>query len=231
MLGRALRSIVYLSCLLALAAASGECQSFEGFALFERSAAFQAQSPTSANPAAPGQVTQAPKLNINVIEGAGAVNNVATRAAREFTVEVDDQNDHPVAGAMVTFFVSAEGPGGSFAGDTQTLTVMTDDKGRAVATSFRPNGTVGDYKIEVTATYSNETATTFISQSNQRPAALPVKQHSGKKIAILVAAGAAVAVGVAVGMSHGGSSSSSSSSTTTTATLGLGSGATVTSPH
>jgi len=199
--------------------------------LFDGSAVAQAQSPASTVPAEPGQVAHAPRLNINVLEGAGAVNNVATRAGREFTVEVDDQNDRPVAGAMVTFFVPAQGPGGSFAGDTQTLTVMTDDKGRAVAMSFHPNGIVGDYKIEVTATYSNETATTFISQSNQRPAAVPIKQHSGKKVAILVAAGAAVAVGVAVGLSHGGGSSNSSSAATTTASLGVGSGVTVTSPH
>lgn len=171
------------------------------------------------------------KLNINVVEGAGAVNNVKTRAAREFTVEVDDENDRPVPGAVVTFLAPNEGPGGSFAGDTQLLTVMTDKDGRAVAGSFRPNNSVGDYKIQVTSTLGDETGSATISQSNQALAVAAAK-HSNKTVLILVAVGAAVAIGAGVGLAgHGSSSSGSSSSTTTTATLGLGSGATVSGPH
>src|ERR1700761_3755731 len=94
------------------------------------------------SPASGQEATPTPhpsKLNINVVEGAGAVNNVRTKAAREFAVEVDDENDRPVAGAVVTFLAPNEGPGGSFAGDSQLLTVMADKDGRAVAGSFRPN--------------------------------------------------------------------------------------------
>jgi hypothetical protein len=196
-------------------------------------------------PADPGQTAQpqaepmpqapAPsKLNINVIEGAGAVNNVRTRAPHELAVEVDDENDHPVPGAVVTFFAPNEGPGGSFIGDTQLLTVLTDQDGRAIASSYRPNGNIGDYKIQVTATYSGQTATTSISQSNQAPPVTAAKSKSNKKVLLIVAAAAAVAVGAGAGLAggHGSSGSTTTSTgTTPTATLGLGSGVTVGAPH
>jgi hypothetical protein len=213
-------------------------QTLHKLPLFGAVPAVQAQAP--ADPGQTGQsqpepMQQAPapsKLNINVIEGAGAVNNIRTRAPHELTVEVDDENDHPVPGAVVTFFAPNEGPGGSFTGDTQLLTVLTDNDGRAVASAYRPNGTVGDYKIQVTATFSGQTATTSISQSNQAPAA--VKAKSNKKVLLIVAAAAAVAVGAGAGLAGGhgsNSSSSSSNNTTTTATLGVGSGVTVGAPH
>ncbi len=198
-----------------------------------------AQNPQEQTPAAPGQTappeaqqTAHPaKLNINVVEGADAVNNVRTRAAREFAVEVDDENDHPVPGAVVTFVAPNEGPGGAFAGETQLLSVMTDKDGRAVAGSFRPNSTVGDYKIQVTATLADQTASASISQSN-RALAVPAAKRSNKKVLILVAVAAAVAVGAGAGLAgHGSSSSGSSGATTPTATLGVGSGATVGAPH
>jgi hypothetical protein len=204
-------------------------------------AAPAAQEPA---PATPGQVNpgtppsqvnptgQPPKLNINVVEGAGAVNNIRTRAAREFAVEVDDENDKPVAGAVVTFIAPNEGPGGTFAGDSQLLTVISDKDGRAVAGSFRPNSTVGDYKIQVTATFADQTANAAISQSNQALAVAAAKK-SNKKVLILIAVAVAVAVGAGAGLAgHGSSSSgSTSSSTTPTATLGVGSGTTVGAPH
>jgi hypothetical protein len=196
------------------------------------------QEGTQNPPPSNAQVQSAPanaapsKLNINVVEGAGAVNNVRTRAVREFAVEVDDENDKPVPGAVVTFVAPNEGPGGAFAGDTQLITIMTDKDGRALAGSYRPNSAVGDYKIQVTATFGTETASATISQSNQALAVAAAKK-SNKKILILVAVAAAVAVGAGAGLAggHGSSSSSAASSTTATATLGVGSGVTVGAPH
>ena len=187
---------------------------------------------TGAAPA-PGRTTAVSKLNINVVEGAGAVNNVRTRAARELGVEVDDENDKPVPGAMVTFFAPNEGPGGTFAGDSQLITVMTDKEGRALVNSFRPNGTAGDYKIQVTASYGDQVANATISQANQIPTVTTgASSHNGKKVGIIVAVVAVAGVGAALGLGHGGSNSSSSTGTTTpTATIGTGTGVTVGSPH
>jgi hypothetical protein len=225
--------------LLALMGPAANAQFREKLPLFDAMQAVPAPAP-----AQPGQIQPTPeqtapaqaapmpaKLNINVIEGAGAVNNVRTRAPHELTVEVDDENDHPVPGAVVTFVAPSEGPGGAFTGDSQLLTVIADKDGRAVASGYRPNGAVGDYKIQVTATYNDQTATASISQSNQSQ--VLAKSRTGRKIAILVAVAVAVAVGAGAGLAgHGSSSSSgSASSTTTTATLGLGSGVTVGAPH
>jgi hypothetical protein len=234
------RSGTVVLCLCALGGMT-EAQSLHKLPAFTAASVVAGQNPQEQAPATPGQTApsaaaqtpQPAKLNINVVEGAGAVNNVRTRAAREFAVEVDDENDHPVPGAVVTFVAPNEGPGGAFAGDTQLLTVMSDQDGRAVAGSFRPNNTVGDYKIQVTATLGDQTASTSISQSN-RALAVPVAKKSNKKVLILVAVGAAVAVGAGAGLAggHGSSNSSSSGGTTTpTATLGLGSGTTVGAPH
>lgn len=191
------------------------------------------QSPVQAQAPTPGQTAKPQKLNINVIEGAGAVNNVNARTPQELAVEVDDENDHPVAGAMVTFFAPNEGAGGSFVGDSHLLTVMTGNDGRAIAKDFRANDVAGDYKIQVTATLGDQVASTTISQSNQvlaEPAAAKHPRMSGKKIGLIVAVGAAAAVGAAVGLGHGGSSSSGSSSTQT-ATIGVGGSPTVGAPH
>jgi hypothetical protein len=222
--------IVLMGC---LAAGSLECQTARSSFLLSklpisaRPLAFQAPTP------APGQVAKPAKLNINVIGGAGAINDIKQRTPRDITVEIDDENDHPVAGAMVTFFAPNEGPGGSFVGDSHLLTVMTGSDGRAVAKDFRPNDIPGDYNIQVSVAYADQSATTTISQSNQVSAAPAPTKHSamsGKKIGLIVAAGAAVAVGAALGMSHGGSSSNNSSSSGT-ATIGVGGPPTVGAPH
>ncbi|MFL6350484.1 MAG: hypothetical protein ACJ74Z_01345 [Bryobacteraceae bacterium] len=221
--------IVLLGCLTAGAL---ECQTVKSshtlskLPVLARPIAFQAPTP------APGQVAKPAKLNINVIGGAGAVNDVKQRIPRDFTVEIDDENDHPVAGAMVTFFAPNEGPGGSFVGDSHLLTVMTGSDGRAVAKDFRPNDIPGDYTIQVSVALGDQTANSTISQSNQVSAEPPAAKRSamsGKKIGLIVAAGAAVAVGAAIGLSHGGSSSSNTSGGT--ATIGVGGTPTVGAPH
>ncbi len=55
-------------------------------------------------------------LNIVIIEGEGAINNIKQRTAREPVVQVEDENHKPVAGAAVIFALSDQGAGGTFAG-------------------------------------------------------------------------------------------------------------------
>ena len=168
--------IVLVGC---LAAGSLECQtatsslSLSKLPIFARPVAFQTPTP------APGQVAKPAKLNINVIGGAGAINDVKQRTPRDITVEIDDENDHPVEGAMVTFFSPNEGPGGSFVGDSHLLTVMTGSDGRAVAKDFRPNDIPGDYNIQVSVAYADQSATSTISQSNQVTPEAPRYQAFG----------------------------------------------------
>ena len=62
----------------------------------------QAQTP---NPSA---------LNLVIVEGEGAINNIRQRTARETIVQVEDENHRPVAGAVVAFLLPSDGASGVF---------------------------------------------------------------------------------------------------------------------
>src|SRR5271156_139205 len=95
----------------------------------------------------------APKLNIVIVEGDGAINNIRQRTAREPIVQVEDENHKPIAGAAVLFALPSNGAGGTFAGGAHTLTTVTDSKGQAVAHGLRPNHTAGRFQIRVQTSY------------------------------------------------------------------------------
>src|SRR5438045_133835 len=110
-------------------------------------------------------------LNIVIVEGEGAINSVRQRVAREPVVQVEDENHKPVAGAAVTFLLPNQGAGASFANGARSLTVLTDDKGQAVARGLRPNNVNGQYQVRVNASFRGQTANTTINQSNALTAA------------------------------------------------------------
>src|SRR6185312_4941540 len=126
----------------------------------------------------------APKLNIVILDGDGAINNIRQRTAREPIIQVEDENHKPVAGAAVIFTLPSQGATGSFTGGAHSLSVVTDAQGRAVARGFRPNNVQGQYQMHVTASNNGQTANANISQTNA-----------------LVAAGAAGATAAAAGIS------------------------------
>lgn len=165
---------------------------------------------------------QAPRLNIVVKAGGGATNNVKQRLARELIVEVKGENDKPLAGAAVLFKLPDSGPGGAFANDAKTSTVLTNEKGLAVARGFVPNTVVGNFAIEVSAAYQGQVATTSIMQTNITVGAAGAAAStgvSGKVIAIIAIAGAAAA-GAGIAASKGGGGSGTTPKTTTTITPG-----------
>ena len=168
-------------------------------------------------------------LNLVIVEGDGAINNVRQRTAREPIVQVEDENHKPVAGAAVVFLLPNQGASGVFANGSRTLTVMTDNQGRAVAHGFRPNGVQGKLQMRVTASHGGKTASTTITQTNAVAATAGAAAGAGisaKLIAIIAIAGAAVAGGVVAATRNGGSSTPAA--TPTTITPGTG---TVGAPH
>ena len=170
------------------------------------------------------------QLNIVIVEGDGAINNIRQRTAREPIVQVEDQNHKPIAGAAVVFLLPDQGASGVFANGSHTLTVMTDAQGRAVARGFRPNNVQGKLQMRVTASHQGQTASATISQTNAVGAAAGAVSAgiSAKLITVLAIAGAAVAGGV-VAATRGGSSSPTATITPpTTITPGTG---TVGAPH
>src|SRR5580658_7199446 len=92
-----------------------------------------------------------PRLNIVIVEGEGAINNVKQRVNREPIVQVEDENHKPIAGAAVVFFLPNQGPSGFFANGSKSLTVTTNADGRATASSITRNNLSGQMAIRVTA--------------------------------------------------------------------------------
>jgi len=105
-------------------------------------------------------------LLITIVEGEGALNDIRTRTAREPIVQVDDENHKPVAGALVLFSLDKTGsPFANFAGGP-SLSVHTDEAGRAVAHGFQVTQKKGNYHISVHASYGELVADAVISQTN-----------------------------------------------------------------
>lgn len=155
---------------------------------------------------------QATALKIVILDGEGAINDIKQRIAREPIVEIRDENDRPLSGALVVFTLPDRGAGGLFADGSRSLMVHTDSKGQVVARGLQPNKTAGQFRIRVDASHQGLTANSSIAQTNVLGTAVAAG-ISAKWITILSIVGGAAAVGV-VAATRGGSESSSSGSTT-----------------
>lgn len=137
-------------------------------------------------------------LKINILEGEGAVNNAKQRTAREVLVEVEDENNRPVAGAVVMFTLPDRGPSGSFASGGKSMTVTTGPDGQARAIVQEINNAKGSMRIRVDASHQGARASTYVTQSTVAAAA----GGAGKAaLIILLVAGAA---GGAIAATQGG---------------------------
>jgi hypothetical protein len=157
-------------------------------------------------PAMPLAAQTPGKLNLVIVEGDGAINNIKQRTAREPVVQVEDENHRPVAAAAVVFTLPDQGATATFPGGGHSLTVMSDSQGRAAARGLRPNNVQGQYQIRVTASKNGQTANTNITQTNALvagAAAGAAAGISGKLIAVIVVA-AAAATGGALYATHSG---------------------------
>jgi hypothetical protein len=174
---------------------------------------------------ATAQVT--PMLNLVVLEGEGATNNIRQRTAREPVVQVQDENHKPVAGAIVVFTLPSNGAGGTFANGARTLTMVSDNQGQAVARGFRPNGLKGQFQIRVNASFKDQAASTAITQTNAvlaaSGAATAAVGVSAKLIVVLAAIGAGAAAGGAWYATHSGTTIPTAPPTATTIAAGAGS--------
>jgi len=168
-------------------------------------------------------------IQIVIVEGEGAINNVKERVNREVIVQVDDQNHKPVAGAAVTFFLPNDGPGGTFANGMNSLTTTTNAQGRATARGIQFNGQAGAMQIRVSASYAGRTASIVVNQNNVLSGASTAGSGIGggagggmslstKLLIIGAIVGAGVAAGVVIG-SRGGSSSTTPTPTVPAITI------------
>lgn len=152
----------------------------------------------------PAGGAQAPRaLNIVIVEGDGAINNLRQRVAREPIVQVEDENRRPVAGAIVIFTLPQNGASGVFADGSRTFSTITGPDGRAAARGITTNNLKGEMQIRVNASYQGQTASATISQSNASVAAAV----SAKTWTLIGIIGAAAAVGVTLAVTQGGNGS------------------------
>ena len=163
------------------------------------------------NPANAAQADAPPSsIELAVVQGEGALNGLGQRATQEPIVEVRDQNKRPLTGAVVVFTLPTQGASGEFGKSSKTLTVLTDDGGRAVATGLRVNKIPGKLEIHVNASYKGQTTRLMITQFNMAGPGGKAKGGggSGKIVLILALVGAAAAGGVVAGTRRNGNSSS-----------------------
>ncbi|HEX4750132.1 MAG TPA: hypothetical protein VH302_11375 [Bryobacteraceae bacterium] len=149
------------------------------------------------------------ELKIIVISGEDGVNIVRKKTAVQPVVEVRDKNNLPVSGAVVNFITPNTGATGVFSNGTHTLTLVTDNAGRATVTGMHPAAT-GAFHIAVSAAVQGHVvATAVITQVNFVTAAAAAGAAGGSAAGASAAAGGAAAggavagAGTAVGISAG----------------------------
>ena len=162
---------------------------------------------TYAAPPVRAQAPEPKQLNISILEGEGAINNIRQRTAREAIVQVQAENHKPVAGVAVTFFLADHGASGVFSNGSQSMTVLTDTNGQAAMRGMVPNKMAGKMEIRVPARLGNLNADAVITQTNAAGAAAAGGAAiSGKTIALIVVGAVAAAAVGAIVATRGGSS-------------------------
>lgn len=145
-----------------------------------------------------------PRMSVIALEGEGVIHNVRKRQPGNIVVQVRDGNRNPIAGATVNFVLPMQGPSGEFVDGSKTLTVTSDQDGRATARGIRPNSAVGKVEIRVDASGPQEKASLVVTQFNM---AVSGGSSTGKWIVLVGIIGGAAAGGVYAATRGGGSSS------------------------
>ena len=74
-----------------------------------------------------------------------------SRATRGLSVLISDETGRPVEGAIVSFTLPAEGPGGVFSSGSRTEIATTHADGSAAVWGMRWNRVAGPFEIRITA--------------------------------------------------------------------------------
>jgi hypothetical protein len=152
-------------------------------------------------------------LQIQVVEGEGAVHPPGSRSTRPLTVAITDETGRPVEGAAVSFHLPDEGATGTFPNGLRTEVATTDASGRASVHGLQVNRTGGRFQIRIVASkeqaragivsfqYVAETAAVrrpAAADSSPTPPAQRTAAPGGHKKWLIVAA--VVAGGAAAGV-------------------------------
>jgi len=171
---------------------------------------------TAAQPISDTRTSSTPtgeRLNLIVLQGLDAVNDVRTPTTTMLVVEVRDENYRPLEGATVEFELPPTGPSGSFEGGVRTKKAITNAQGQAF-TAFERNPAASRFSIQARATFGARTGMVTIMQPT-KPAQSRMWINRHKTLAIVIAVGVAGAATAAILTTRGGVSSPSSKPTVT----------------
>ena len=156
---------------------------------------------------APAQVAV---LQIQVVEGNGAVHAPGSRAARPLTVRVTDETGQPVPGAALSFHLPEDGPGGVFSSGLRTEVASTDSGGLASVRGLRLNQVPGSFQIRIFASKEQARAGVISNQyiADAR-SGVAAQARSGRRkwIAVAALAGAGAAAGILAAARSGAAAS------------------------
>jgi len=156
-------------------------------------------------------------LVIQVVE-ANAGQNMVSQELPPSKMRVMDRTGLAISGANVTFAAPEGGSFGHFLPNATQVNVTTDAQGFATGPRFRTTSTLGDYDIQVLASYKDSVSRVEIPQSN-----VLKKKGSNKKLYILsavIGGAAAAALASKGGGSSGAASEALGALATPTVTLG-----------
>jgi hypothetical protein len=154
-------------------------------------------------------------LQINVLEGEGAFNDIKKGVGKAPIVEVKDENGSPVENAKVVFQLPETGAGGSFLDGSRTFVGTSDRQGRAAAPVIKPNKVEGQFAIVVSASKDGNSGRAEIRESNTLAGGQMMKAGGGHGTALKIVLAAASIGGVVAGFaSRGGGGSNNSGGST-----------------
>jgi hypothetical protein len=155
-------------------------------------------------------------LQIQVIEGEGAVHPPGSRSSRPLTVEITDETGRPVPGAAVSFHLPEDGPSGAFVNGLRTGVATTDAQGRASLHGMQVNRISGRFQIRImvskeqaragivssqyiTGNSPTQNAADRIAEAKSSAATAPASggsHHRGKWIVVAAVVGGGALLGI-----------------------------------
>lgn len=153
-------------------------------------------------------------LQVNVLEGEGAFNDIKKGIGRAPVVEVKDESGQAIENAKVVFQLPDTGASGSFLDGSRTFVGTTDRQGRVAAPALKPNKVEGQFAIVVTASKDGSTGRAEIRESNTLAGGQMMKGGGGHGTALkIILAAASVGGGIAVLAARSGGGSNSGGTT------------------
>jgi hypothetical protein len=156
-------------------------------------------------------------LAIQILE-ANEGENLIDKELRPLKVRIMDRTGRVIPEASVLFQAPEDGPTGYFLPNSSQITMTTDTQGMATTPRFRTNSKVGEYQIQVVASYRASVSRAVIPQTN----IYKVKSSNRKFIILSTVIGGAAAAALVSRRGNSGPVSSALGALAATPTITVG---------